>query len=79
MGSRRLLAEALLLSDEERVALAGELIQRLDHEIDPDAGAAWSAEIRARLAQVDAGSATAVSWAEARRRFHAAADERQMV
>jgi putative addiction module component (TIGR02574 family) len=72
MDSRRLLAEALQLPDEERAALAGELIQSLDHEVDPDAEAAWSAEIRARLAEVDAGTATTVSWAEARRRIHAA-------
>lgn len=72
MDSRRLLAEALQLPDEERAALAGELIQSLDHEVDPDAEAAWSAEIRARLEQVDAGTATTVSWAEARRRIDAA-------
>jgi putative addiction module component (TIGR02574 family) len=72
MDSRRLLAEALQLSDEERAALAGELIQSLDHEVDADAEAAWSAEIRARLAHVDANTATTVSWAEARRRIHAA-------
>lgn len=72
MDSRRLLAEALQLPDEERAALAGELIQSLDHEVDPDAEAAWSAEIRARLAQYDAGTASTVSWAEARRRIHAA-------
>jgi putative addiction module component (TIGR02574 family) len=72
MDSRRLLAEALQLPDEERAALAGELIQSLDHQVDPDAEAAWSAEIRARLAQVDGGTATTVSWAEARRRIHAA-------
>ena len=47
MDSSQLLAEALRRSDEERAALAGELIQRLDSEIDADAEAAWSAEIRA--------------------------------
>lgn len=73
MDSRRLLAEALRLSDEERAALAGELIQSLDLEVDANAEAAWSAEIRARLDQVDAGTAVTVSWAEARRRIHAAA------
>ena len=72
MDSRRLLAEALQLPDEERAALAGELIQSLDHEVDADAEAAWSAEIRTRLDQVDAGTATTISWAEARRRIHAA-------
>jgi putative addiction module component (TIGR02574 family) len=72
MDPLQLLAEALRLSDGERAALAGELIQSLDSEVDPDAEAAWSAEIRARLERVDAGTATTISWAEARRRIHAA-------
>lgn len=73
MDSRQLLAQALRLSDEERAALAGELIQSLETEVDADAEAAWSAEIRARLDRVDAGSAKTIPWAEARRRIHAAA------
>ena len=73
MDSRQLLAEALQLSAEERAALAGELIQSLETEVDADAEAAWSAEIRARLDRVDAGTAKTISWAEARRRVHAAA------
>ena len=72
MDSRQLLAEALRLSDEERAALAGELIHSLETEVDADAEAAWSAEIRARLER-DAGAATTVPWSEARRRIHAAA------
>ena len=73
MDAKELLAEALRLSDEERAALAGELIQSLDTEVDADAEAAWSAEIRTRLHQVDAGTATTIPWSEARRRIHAAA------
>lgn len=73
MTSRQLLDAALQLSPEERAALAGELIQSLDTEVDADAEAAWSAEIHARLARVDAGLAKTVSWSEARRRIHAAA------
>lgn len=73
MDTGQLLAEALRLSDEERAALAGELIQSLDHESDPDAEPAWSVEILARLDRVEAGTAQTVSWAEARRRIHAAA------
>ena len=74
MDPRQLLAEALQLSAEERAALAGELIQSLETEIDTDAEAAWSAEIRARLDRVDAGAANTIYWAEARRRVHAAAE-----
>lgn len=42
MDSRQLLVEALRLSDEERAALAGELIQSLETEVDADAEASWS-------------------------------------
>jgi putative addiction module component (TIGR02574 family) len=73
MDSKQLLLEALQLLPEERAALAGELIESLETEVDPDAEAAWSAEIRARLDRVDAGTAKTISWAEARRRIHAAA------
>jgi len=73
MDSRQLLDAALQLSSEERAALAGELIQSLDTEVDPDVEAAWSAEIHARLTRVDAGLAKTIPWSEARRRIHAAA------
>lgn len=73
MDAKQLLVEALRLSDEERAALAGELIQSLEREIDPDAEAAWSEEIRARLERLDAGTASTIPWADARRRIHAAA------
>jgi putative addiction module component (TIGR02574 family) len=73
MDPRQLLAEALRLTDPERAALAGELIQSLETEVDAEAEAAWSAEIRARLERVDAGTATTIPWSEARRRINAAA------
>jgi len=60
MDAKQLLAEALRLSDEERAALAGELIQSLDRDVDADAEAAWSEEIRARLDRLDAGTATTI-------------------
>ena len=73
MDSKQLLIEALALPDEERAALAGELIDSLDAEVDPDAEAAWAAEIRARVASLEAGRAALVPWSEARRRIHVAA------
>ncbi len=73
MDAKQLLEEALRLPDEERAALAGELIQSLETEVDADAEAAWSVEIRARLDRLDAGTATTIPWSEARRRIHAAA------
>jgi putative addiction module component (TIGR02574 family) len=73
MDSKQLLLEALRLPDEERAALAGELIDSLDSEVDPDAEAVWAMEVRARLNAVESGRATIVPWSEARRRIHAAA------
>ncbi len=73
MDPKQLLAEALQLPPEERAALAGELIQSLDSKVDDDAEAAWSAEIRRRIERLDAGLASTVPWAEARRRILAAA------
>ncbi|MBI1893796.1 MAG: addiction module protein [Candidatus Rokubacteria bacterium] len=73
MDPKQLLAEALQLPPEERAALAGELIQSLDPEVDEDAEAAWSVEIRRRIERLDAGLANTVPWADARRRILAAA------
>ena len=73
MDSKQLLLEALRLPEEQRAALAGELIDSLDSEVDADAEAAWSAEIRARVSQIESGQAKTVAWSEARRRIHAAA------
>ena len=49
MDSKQLLVEALRLPEAERAALAGELIESLETEVDADAEAAWSAEIHRRL------------------------------
>lgn len=65
-SGRRPVRLLIRLSPDERAALAGELIESLDAEVDPDAEAAWSAEDRARLQRVDAGEAQPVPWAEAR-------------
>ena len=73
MDSKQLLVEALRLPEEERAALASDMLESLDTEVDPDAEAAWAAEIRARVNDIESGSAKTVPWAEARRRIHAAA------
>ena len=73
MNPKQLLTAALQLPPEERAALAGELIQSLDEQIDADAEAAWSVEIRRRLERLDTGRAKTVPWSEARRRIIAAA------
>lgn len=67
---QQLFEEALQLPAEARAALAGELIDSLDvDEVDEDAEAEWSAEIRRRLQEVDSGAVRAVPWSEARTRI----------
>ena len=73
MDSKQLLVEALRLTDEERAALAGELIDSLDSDVDPDADGAWAAEILARVSDLEAGRAKTIPWSEARRRIYGAA------
>lgn len=59
----------VVLSREEVAALLSRL-ESLEHEVDEDAEAAWSAEVRDRLREVDAGRAKTIPWSEARRRLH---------
>lgn len=73
MDSKQLLLEALRLPETERAALAGELIESLETEVDSDAEAAWSREIHQRVEDLNAGRAQTVPWSEARRRIRQAA------
>lgn len=61
-----MLAEMLRLPIEERAKLALELLRSLDGEPDPDASAAWDAEIERRGAEVDAGTADTMTLDEYR-------------
>lgn len=73
MDSKQILLEALRLPEAERAAIAGELIESLETDVDADAEAAWSAEIHRRVEQLKAGGSQTVPWAEARRRIRMAA------
>jgi len=63
----RILEQALKLPPEARAALAGYLLDSLDSPPDPDAEAAWEAEIAARARQVESSSVQMIPWSEARR------------
>ena len=60
------LTEILRLPAEERARLALELLRSLDGEPDPDANAAWDAELERRGAEVDAGTAETLTLDEYR-------------
>jgi putative addiction module component (TIGR02574 family) len=66
-----LFAQALVLSDEERAALAGRLLESLDRS-EPDEGVeeAWAAEIERRMADYRAGRLKTIPWSEARAYLH---------
>ena len=64
-----LLDKALKLPLEARAALAGSLISSLDDSVDEDAEAAWEAEIRRRIAELDSGAVETVPWSVARNRI----------
>jgi putative addiction module component (TIGR02574 family) len=58
--------DASELSEEDRAALAGLLIESLEREADPDVGAAWAAEIDKRVAELDAGTVKSIPWKQVR-------------
>ena len=64
----KLLEQALSLSIEEQEALADSLISSLGGKVDEGLEAAWEAEIRRRIAELDSGKAKTTSWDEVRRR-----------
>jgi len=61
--------EASELSEEDRAALAGLLIESLEGEPDTDVEAAWAAEIEKRVAELDAGTVKSIPWEQVRQRL----------
>ena len=66
----KLVEDALKLPPEARGALASRLLESLHDEVaDPDAEAAWEAEIDRRLRELDSGKVKTVPWSEARKQI----------
>lgn len=63
------LADALRLDDGARAELAAELLASLDGPADPDAEAAWDAEIGRRIEAIERGTITLEPWDEVKRRI----------
>ena len=63
------LADALRLEPDARAEVAAELLASLDGPADPDAEAAWDAEIERRIEAIEAGTIRLESWAEVKRRI----------
>jgi len=66
---RSVFAEALRLEPQTRAELAAELLASLDGPADPDAEAAWDAEIERRIAAIEAGTIGLEPWEQVKRRI----------
>ena len=66
-AAAKILDEALRLPAVARAAIADSLLESLDSAVDPDAEAAWTVEIRARIERLDSGEVKTVPWSEARK------------
>ena len=71
-SKQNVIAEALRLSEAERLEVAEAVYDSLEGPPDADAESAWSDEIAQRVADVDAGHVKLVPWSDARRRIAAA-------
>ncbi|MHB8876337.1 MAG: addiction module protein [Myxococcaceae bacterium] len=60
--AEKLLSEALKLTSAERARLAAELIASVDGEPEPDAEAAWAAEIDRRVQRVQSEGPKGDDW-----------------
>jgi len=56
--------EAMDLPAQQRLALAGFLLENLDAASDPGAEAAWDSEIRDRIREIDEGRVAGIGYAE---------------
>lgn len=68
-AAEELLKKALSLDEEDRAALAGALIESLHGEPEAGAEAAWDAEIKRRVAELEAGAVEAIPWSRVRERL----------
>ena len=68
-AAQSVVADALRLDPETRAELAAELLASLDGPADPDAEAAWDAEIDRRIAAIEAGTIGLEPWTEVKRRI----------
>ena len=63
------LAAALRLEPDARAEVAAELLASLDGPVDPDAEAAWDAEIEQRITAIETGTIRLEPWSEVKRRI----------
>lgn len=68
-ATAKILEEALALPESERAHVAAALIASLDEGDDPDAAAAWTAELERRARRVLSGESQGIPWEDVRARI----------
>jgi putative addiction module component (TIGR02574 family) len=66
---------AVRLPERDRATLVGLLIETLDPSPERDIEAAWSEEIKRRLAEIDAGTVELIPWEDVRAALFAQPNE----
>lgn len=67
--SEKLLDEILRLPEDDRAAIAEQIIASLDSLDDPEVDKAWQAEINKRISELDTGRLSILTWEEVRNRL----------
>ena len=67
--AEQLLKRALSLSETDRAALAGALIESLHTEPEPGVEAAWDVEIARRVSELESHAVEAVPWSAVRKQL----------
>jgi len=72
----QILEQALLLSENQRAAIAASLLHSLDTESDAESDAEWDAEIKRRLDEIDNGTVELTPWSEVQSKIQKIRDGR---
>jgi putative addiction module component (TIGR02574 family) len=59
---KKVLNQALALTEVERAGLAASLIASLEEEETGDVEAAWEVELKARIEDLDSGNTVGITW-----------------
>ncbi len=73
--ARKLLQDALHLTDQDRADLAANLIESMDRTVDEGADEAWESEVTRRMKDLDGEAIQPVPWPEARRKILGTSDD----
>ena len=66
---KKVLNQALALTEVERAGLAASLIASLEEEETGDVEAAWEVELKARIEDLDSGNTVGITWSSLRKKI----------